>query len=244
MFEHFSFILSHPSHPGNIGACARAMKTMGFSKLVLINPKEYPHHVATAMASGAHDVLQNARVVSSLEQALEGCQYTIAASARHRSLDWPNLPAREMVKKVVEKLSSELMTVGILFGTESSGLSNEELRACDYHVHIPSNDAYGSLNLAQAVQVLTYELRMQLIEHQPASVVQSARADKSEMEGLYQHLEQTLNKLGILNPKQPRQLMGRLRRLFNRAELDVTEINILRGILKGVQGFQDDQQNT
>lgn len=235
MFDQFSIILSHPSHPGNIGACARAMKTMGFSKLVLINPKEYPHHLATAMASGAHEVLKNARVVSTLEQALQGCQYTIAASARHRSLDWPNLPVREMAENVVCQLAKESMSVGLVFGTESSGLTNEELRACDHHVHIPSDEGYGSLNLAQAVQVLTYEFRMQLLKHQPQPQIKSEKADKMQMESFYQHLEQTLQNLEVLNPKQPRQLMGRLRRMFNRAELDATEINILRGILKGVQ---------
>lgn len=234
MFSQVAFILSHPSHPGNIGSCARAIKTMGFSQLILINPKDYPNHQATALASGAHDILKNAKVVPSLDEALKPFHYIIGASARQRSLSWPCADSRTTAKEVVGKLSNSDQKVAILFGTENSGLSNDELRACDKHVYIPSNPDYGSLNLAQAVQVISYELRMQILEGHLPALEERTQASYDQKEGFYQHLEATLRHLEILNPNQPRQLMGRLRRIFNRAELDETEVNILRGILKAI----------
>ncbi len=235
MFSQVAFILSHPSHPGNIGACARAIKTMGFSQLILVNPKDYPSHQATAMASGAHDILQSAQIVPSIEDALKPFHYTIGASARHRSLTLPIVDSKTMAVEVANKLNSSPSKVAILFGTESSGLSNHELSLCDKHVYIPTDAHYGSLNLSQAVQILAYELRISLMDSSIQTSNDHQSASGEQKNGFYQHLESTLSYLGILNPDQPRKLMGRLRRLFNRADLDETEINILRGIFKAVQ---------
>jgi tRNA (cytidine32/uridine32-2'-O)-methyltransferase len=234
MFDRVSVVLSHTSHPGNIGATARAMKNMGFSNLVLINPHEYPHAQATAMASGAHDVLKSARVVSSLTDALKPFHYIIGASARHRSLPWPLKTPKELCPILVSKLQNPDIQIALLFGTENSGLTNEELHACDLHVNIPANEAYSSLNLSQAVQVIAYELRDHILASPKLDQIPRNKASYEKMDSFYEHIETILKKIEIFNPDQPRQLMGRIRRVFNRAELDDTEINIIRGFLKAV----------
>ncbi len=247
MFEKISIVLSHPTHPGNIGSAARAMKTMGFGQLVLINPSEYPSAIATSMASGAHDVLKEALVVDNLNDALKPFQYIIGASARHRTLQWPLIHSNELGPDVQNALSAQPgARAAIMFGTESSGLTNEELRACNKHVYIPSNPEYGSLNLSQAVQVLCYELRMHLLkDDQVDPQDHEERASFEQVEGFYEHLQQSLGALGILNPEQPRQLMGRFRRLFAKAELTPIEINMLRGMLKAtISQCKNTHENT
>lgn len=187
------------------------------------------------MASGAHDVLKNALEVPSLEEALKPFHYTIGASARHRTLSIPLVESRQMAQDAVGKLTNDQVQVAIVFGTENSGLSNHELSLCDKHVYIPTNSEYGSLNLSQAVQVIAYELRMHMMNTTAKATDEEMPASSLQKEGFYQHLESTLAKLDILDPKHPRKMMGRLRRLFNRSNLTETEVNILRGILKAVQ---------
>jgi len=228
-------VLINTTHPGNIGAAARAMKVMGLSSLHLVTPKIFPNAEATAMASGADDLLQTALVHDSLESALTGCSLVLGTSARLRSLPMPMLDARRASEQALQEVDSH--HVAILFGRERYGLINEEMQRCQYLVNIPSNPAYSSLNLAQAVQIIAYELRVAAMGGAGVSVppLDWEPVDDSQMEGLFEHLEQTLLDIRFLNPRQPRKLMMRLRRLFNRARPDQNEINILRGILKASQ---------
>ena len=228
-------VLINTTHPGNIGAAARAMKVMGLSSLHLVTPKIFPNAEATAMASGADDLLQNAVVHDSLDSALEGCPLVLGTSARLRSLPMPMLDARRAAGQALRESADH--EVAILFGRERYGLVNEEMQRCQYLVNIPSNPEYSSLNLAQAVQLIAYELRVAAMGFSDISVppLDWEPVDDQQMEGLFQHLEQTLLDIRFLNPKQPRRLMMRLRRLFNRARPDQNEINILRGVLKASQ---------
>jgi TrmH family RNA methyltransferase len=228
-------VLINTTHPGNIGAAARAMKVMGLSSLHLVTPKIFPNAEATAMASGADNLLQTAVVHDSLDSALAGCSLVLGTSARLRSLPMPMLDARRASEQAVEEAHSH--DVAILFGRERYGLVNEEMQRCQFLVNISSNPEYSSLNLAQAVQIIGYELRVAAMGGAGISVppLDWMPVDDSQMEGLFEHLEQTLLDIRFLNPKQPKRLMMRLRRLFNRARLDQNEINILRGILKASQ---------
>jgi TrmH family RNA methyltransferase len=240
VLQNIRVVLVNTSHPGNIGAAARAMKNMGLSRLVLVDPVEFPSPEATVRASGADDLLASAQVVVTLEEALVGCSQVFGTSARERHIPWPLLDPRESGVKAVEQVQSG-GEVALVFGREYAGLTNEELQRCHYHVHIPSDPAFSSLNLAAAVQVLTYEVRMAWLaaEGQATTLqkvggtgdgdAQPVTAD--EMEQFYRHLEQTLIEIGFLIPERPRNLMARLRRLFGRAEVDRLEMNILRGIL-------------
>ncbi|NNG11712.1 MAG: tRNA (cytosine(32)/uridine(32)-2'-O)-methyltransferase TrmJ [Halobacteria archaeon] len=236
MLSNIRVILLNTSHPGNIGAAARAMKTMGLEDLRLVNPKQFPHAEATARASGADDLLARAGVYTRLEEALQGCRLVIGASARARSIPCPILDPRECARQV--RTESEHGPVAVLFGCERSGLSNAEMDRCHALVRIPASDAYSSLNLAAAVQVICYEL---FAAHVTSEAPEGdADADHGpvgadEMERFYEHLERTMVELGFLDPANPRQLMRRLRRLFNRARPDENEMNILRGILTAAQ---------
>lgn len=230
MFPRVRVVLSHTSHPGNIGASARAMKTMGLTRLVLVNPKQFPSAEATARASGADDVLAGARSETGIDAALAGCRLVIGASARPRSIPCPVLDPGQCAGRVVAEARHG--EVALLFGCEQSGLSNAEIDRCHYLVQIPANPAYASLNLAAAVQIICYEIL--LAQHRQAGTASADRLEAvsaDEMERFYAHLEQTLVELEFLDPANPRLLMRRLRRLFNRARPDANEINILRGIL-------------
>jgi len=228
-------VLINTTHPGNIGAAARAMKVMGLSSLHLVTPKVFPNAEATAMASGADDLLQIATVHETLDSALEGCRLVLGTSARMRSLPMPMLDARRAAKQALTESASH--EIALLFGRERYGLTNEEMQRCQFLVNIPSNPEYSSLNLAQAVQILAYELRVAAQGFSDISVAPMdwEPVDDKQMEGLFEHLEQTLLDIRFLNPKQPKRLMMRLRRLFNRSRPDQNEINILRGILKASQ---------
>jgi TrmH family RNA methyltransferase len=211
------------------------MKVMGLSKLHLVTPKTFPSADATAMASGADDVLQHAAVHGSLESALEGCNLVLGTSARLRSLPMPQMDLRAAAKSALAEHGSQ--DIAILFGREAYGLTNDEMQRCHQLVHINTNPEYGSLNLAQAVQVMAYEIRMAAVgeaelRFDPQDWVP---VDAGQMELFYQHLEETLLDIRFLNPEQPKRLMARLRRLFNRARPDQNEINILRGILAASQ---------
>lgn len=234
MLSRVRIVLSHTSHPGNIGAVARAMKTMGLTRLYLLNPKTFPHAEATARASGADDLLADAVVCADLDEALSGCRLVLGASARERRIPCPVIGPAECARHTVQAAAQG--EVALLFGCEQSGLSNREIDRCHSLVRIPTNPEYGSLNLAAAVQILGYEVRVASLAGTAAvagGVHVAVSAD--EMERFYVHLEQTLAQLGFLNPAHPRQLMRRLRRLYNRARPDENEVNILRGILTATQ---------
>jgi TrmH family RNA methyltransferase len=238
--SHIRIVLINTTHPGNIGATARAMKVMGLKSLHLVTPKLFPCAEATARASGADDLLQHAVVHNSLDAALAGCSLVLGTSARLRSLPMPQLDVRMAAERALAEgrpEASGAQDVAVLFGRERYGLTNDEMQRCNQLVHIDTNPEYGSLNLAQAVQVVAYELRMKAIggagvELTPPDWVP---VDAGQMERLFVHLEETLLQIEFLNPDQPKRLMMRLRRLFNRARPDQNEINILRGILAASQ---------
>ncbi|PCK94027.1 tRNA (cytosine(32)/uridine(32)-2'-O)-methyltransferase TrmJ [Pseudomonas viridiflava] len=242
MLQNIRVVLVGTTHPGNIGGAARAMKNMGLSRLVLVDPRIFPSPDADARASGATDILEGAQVVATLEEALTGCRLVLGTSARDRSLPWPMLDPRASGVKVVEQ-AGQGAEVALVFGREHAGLTNEELQRCHFHVHIPSDPGFSSLNLAAAVQVLSYEVRMSWLaaSEQPAHDESSKMAHNvelatmDEMEGFYGHLEATLVAIGFLDPEKPRHLMARLRRLFGRSEVEHSELSILRGILTETQ---------
>ncbi len=230
-------VMVNTSHPGNIGAVARAMKNMGLQQLTLVQPAVFPSAEATARASGADDILANARVVSSLPEAIGDCALVVGASARLRSISWPSLDPRTCGERMVEVATAD--EVALILGRERTGLTNAELEHCHYLVHIPANPDYSSLNVAAAAQVLLYEVRMAALAKSHA-LDTSWRSDHpfattEELEGLYAHFERALHQLRFLDPDNPRQLMRRLRRLFNRSQLDRMEVNILRGILSAAE---------
>ena len=208
------------------------MKNMGVTDLTLVKPLYFPHDEAVARASGAEDILENATVVAKLEDALQDCVYVVGASARSRTIDWPCLNPRDCAAKL--HLESSRGAVAAVFGTENSGLSNAELDRCDTLMTIPTSPEFSSLNLAMAVQVLTYELRAAQSDAPGEYDAEARRATGEELERFYGHLEQVLKDLQFLDPDNPRHLMRRLRRLFIRARLDKNEVNILRGILAAV----------
>ncbi len=228
-------VMVNTTHAGNIGAAARAMKTMALDQLYLVSPRNYPSEEATARASGADDLLEKAVVCGSLEEALAGCTWVVGASARIRSIQWPLLDPRECaVKAVAEGCQGK---VALVFGREATGLTNDELDLCHALVHIPTNEAFSSLNVAMAIQVLCYEVMM---ARRGERVLHAAEPDfplatQDEMEGLYAHIEQTLHDIDFLKPERPGNMMRRLRRLFHRARVDQNEVNILRGIMAAVQ---------
>lgn len=232
-------VLCRPSHPGNIGAAARAMKTMGLSRLHLVNPKTFPHADAEAMASGAVDLLESAWVCESLEEALSGCVLAIGTSTRQRDLQTALLTPHEAACKALSEAQGG--AVAFVFGNETFGLSKEELACCQALMTIPANPEYSSLNLGAAVQVMAYELRRTALSEtlrQPELDL----ADLAEIERFYDHLERTLVHIGFLNPASPKRLMPKLRRLFSRSRLQKEEINILRGMLAAMEGSKSDEQ--
>lgn len=226
------FVLFEPTHPGNVGAAARAIKTMGFSELVLVNPAGHPDPEARARASGALDVLEAARVCASLAEAIAGCGLVLGASARHRRLGVPEHDPRAAAAEVMHVAASS--PVAIVFGPERSGLTNDELDLCQGIVYIPANPEYSSLNLAAAVQLIAWELRAAQGLAFESPPPEAPPATIEDMDLFYEHLERVLVASGFLDTGNPRNLMRRLRRLFNRARLDRNELNILRGILAAV----------
>ncbi|WP_250658510.1 RNA methyltransferase [Alkalimarinus coralli] len=256
MYSNVRIVMMNTSHPGNIGAVARAMKNMGLAELCLVSPKSFPDIVAERRAAGAKDILAATKVVDTFDEAVEGCVSVIGASARGRKIPWPVMNPRDCAEKVREfALSAEQVIgkenqnkVAIVFGQEDRGLSNEELQRCNYHVHIPTNPEYGSLNVAMALQVVVYELRMDYLLYsglgdgkQTSSTLSpedegwdEVIATSEEVEGLMGHLEQVMIKTEFYDPDNPRQLIPRLRRLFQRSRMDKIEVNIMRGFLNTV----------
>jgi tRNA/rRNA methyltransferase len=221
-------VLSRPSHPGNIGAAARAMKTMGLARLFLVRPRRFPDTEAGAMASGALDVLDSARACADLDEALAGTTFSVALSARPRELSHAPLEARDAAREAVD--AARHGAVAIVFGNETVGLTNAEIMRCSRLARIPASEDYASLNLAQAVQVMAYELRMAAREP-AAPAARPVPARHEDIEQLHAHLERSLRASGFIHPRDPRKLMERLRRLFAKAHLEKAEVNILRGML-------------
>lgn len=244
-FPAIRIVLVCTSHPGNIGATARAMKNMGLGRLYLVAPKDYPSVVALARAAGALDILDDAVVTDTLSEAIADCSLVMGTSARQRGMPVPLIAPEDCAGKALAAQGAN--EVALVFGREDSGLSNEELRLCHYHVQIPTNPGYSSLNVASAVMVLCYELRKQWLAAGQAGAPGHKEegwdrplATERETELFLEHLERVLVDIDFLDPKAPRQLMARMRRLYNRVNLDRMEVNILRGILtateKAVQG--------
>jgi tRNA/rRNA methyltransferase len=232
--DRIRIVLSHTSHPGNIGAAARAMKTMGLSKLYLVKPESFPDPVALARASGAADVLASAKVVGSLEEALRGTVFSAAITARKRERAIPLKFAREAAPEIVVFAEGQ-GDVAVVFGTENSGLTNEEVEMCSMPVTIPANPVYSSLNLGAAVQLMCYELRMAALSAVASDEALPAAASFEEVEGFHRHFEQALISSGFYDPSNPKRLLQRVRRLFGRIRLEKEEINILRGILSAFE---------
>lgn len=239
-YDNISIVMVNTSHPGNIGAAARAIKNMGLSRLVLIEPKDFPADMAVWRAAGAADVLESAKVVGTLDEAIAGCGLVVGTSARGRSIPWPLMTPRECGDRVWGEAAEH--DVAILFGREDRGLTNEELQKCHYHVHIPSNPDYSSLNIGAAIQVICYEIRMSALtaaEGKPLHLSEwdMPRANHEALERYYVHLEETMVEVEFLDKSNPRQTMTRLRRLFNRIRLDEMELSILRGMLTSIQNY-------
>ncbi len=228
-------VLCRPSHPGNIGAVARAMKTMGLSDLCLVEPRAFPDPQADARATGAVDLLKSAKITGSLPEALADAFFVVALSARRRDLGPPSGQPREMVARLLAQ--AEHGQVALVFGNETVGLTNDEIRQCHAAVTIPANPEFSSLNLGAAVQVMSYEIRlaafagMPAVADAPAAPTPARLATHDEVEGLYAHFETVMTETGFLNPAAPGRLLPKLRRLFSRTRLERDEINILRGIL-------------
>lgn len=249
-FTSVRFVLVEPSHPGNVGAAARALKTMGFSRLVLVAPRLEAVRTnpdAQAMASGATDVLAAAHVVPTLADALVGVHWSVALTAREREWGPPTLAPRALALRARGLAAAG--DIALVFGNERTGLSNADVERCNALAHIPANPAYSSLNLAQAVQVLAYELRLALLDtaqQTPPAGVASSLASHDEIERMFVHLENALIALDFLDPASPKKLMPRLRRLFARAGLEREEVNIVRGIAKHIllksQGLRSDDR--
>ncbi len=235
MLQNIRVVLVETSHTGNMGSVARAMKTMGLTNLWLVNPLVKPDSQAIALAAGASDVIGDAQIVDTLDEALAGCSLVVGTSARSRTLPWPMLDPRKCGLKAVEE--AQHAPVAIVFGRERVGLTNDELQKCHYHVAIAANPDYSSLNLAMAVQVIAYEVRMAFLGQSDAHKSESEPAPYplvDDLERFYTHLEQVLLNTGFIRANHPGQVMNKLRRLFTRARPESQELNILRGILASI----------
>jgi tRNA (cytidine32/uridine32-2'-O)-methyltransferase len=248
MLERVRIVMVETTHPGNVGAAARAMKVMGLSDLRLVSPEQYPSAEATARASGAADVLENARVCASLDEALEGATLVVGTSARQRRIPWPCITARQLAGQVASE--SDEAEIAILFGREARGLTNDELRRCNLHVTIPTEREYGVLNVSAAIQLICYELRQGVFGDEPDLPAARSRreamplpdvpwdeppATANETEQFLEHLERVMRATGFLHTDHAGQAMTRLRRLFLRARPDKMEISILRGVLVSME---------
>ena len=234
VLQNIRVVLVNTSHPGNIGGAARAMKNMGLSRLVLVDPEEFPSPKALARASGANDLLDNAQVVSTLEEALVGCSLVLGTSARDRRIPWPLLDPRECASKSLEQvaLGGE---VALVFGREYAGLTNEELQRCQFHVHIPSDPEFGSLNLAQAVILLAYEWSRRSSLAQPPAKELEAPAPHAELEVLISHFEQELERAGYFHPPSRTQATkNTLRTIFTKTSWSSREVKAVRGVLRAL----------
>ena len=237
-------VLCTTTHPGNIGAAARAMKTMGVSDLALVTPRFFPHEEANTRATSAVDILERAQVFDSLETALKGCHFVVGLTARRRDLSHDMVSLRESAQRAVreinftfssEHLHSVYPKAAFVFGTEMSGLSNSELDVCNLLCNIPTDPEFGSLNLGSAVQVTCYELRQAFLGDLPIQPYAQPLAAHEDVEALFVHLERALSITQFLNPKNPKKLMERMRRMLTRTRLEQEEVSMLRGLLKSFE---------
>jgi len=236
MLDRVKVVLVGTSHSGNIGSAARAMKVMGLSRMVLVDPQCQVDAQAIALAAGASEIALNAEIYPTLEAAVADCGLVVGTSARSRTLEWPILEPRQCAEKLIAE--AELHSVAVVFGRERTGLTNDELQRCHYHVCVPANPEYSSLNIAMAVQLLSYELRMAwlaLKPNQDPHQVESAYPHHQDLERFYQHLQTVITQTEFISAQQPGQVMNKLRRMFTRARPESQEINMLRGILTAVQ---------
>ncbi|OGT94901.1 MAG: hypothetical protein A2298_00225 [Gammaproteobacteria bacterium RIFOXYB2_FULL_38_6] len=236
MFNNLRIVLVQPSHPGNIGAVARAMKVMGLQNLYLVQPKIFPDPKANMMACGADDVLNHAKVFDDFHQAIEDCHLIIGTTARDRTLAWTTFTPKEAMPKILAE--TQLHQTAILFGCEQWGLTNEQLACCHYRIAIPTDENFSSLNLAAAVQVICYELRASYLAGLDAVEKKLEKpADGQQVASFYERLEKLLIEVEFLHPDHPKLLMRRLKRLFNRVRLEEVEVNILQGIVSAVNEY-------
>ncbi|WP_185838509.1 tRNA (cytosine(32)/uridine(32)-2'-O)-methyltransferase TrmJ [Vibrio cholerae] len=236
MLERVKVVLVGTTHSGNIGSAARAMKVMGLSQMVLVDPQCQVDAQAIALAAGASEIALNAQIYPTLEAAVADCGLVVGTSARSRTLEWPMLEPRECGEKLISEANQH--SVAMVFGRERTGLTNDELQLCHYHVCVPANPEYSSLNLAMAVQLLSYEVRMAYLALQQSSqssTLQEEYPRHQELERFYAHLEQVIMQTEFISAQQPGQVMNKLRRMFTRARPEAQEIKILRGILTSVQ---------
>lgn len=243
MLDQIRIVLVNTTHSGNIGAAARAMKNMGVTQLVLVDPIAEIDGDAIVRASGASEILDSCLTVSSLDEAVAGCGLVIGTSARGRHIPWPLCSPRECGAKAKQAVKNN-NSVALVFGRESRGLTNDELHKCNAHVHIPTNPDFSSLNIAAAVQVLCYEMRIAALEEETVEHDSNNRwgvewdyelAPHGDMERFFEHLQNSLVDIGFFDPNTPKQLMTRLRRMFQRTALDKMEVSMMRGILAAVQ---------
>lgn len=232
MNNNIRIVLVNPSHPGNIGAVARAIKTMELTNLYLVNPKSFPNVNATAMAAGADDILAKATITSTLREALIGSKIVFGTSARQRTLTLKTVTPKQAAQIIAKKAKTN--NIAILFGRENNGLTNEELAMCNYHINIPTNPNFSSLNIAAAVQLIAYEIKSTQKATASNTTSKIDLATIEEILAFYKHLEQTLTAINFLNSNNQRRLMAKLKRLFNRAQLEKIEVGILRGILTSI----------
>ena len=238
--DHSNFIkvvLVGTTHPGNIGAAARAIKTMGLSKLDLVCPKEFPSNEATYRSKAAKDILEKASIHETLFESVKGCEMVIGTSARNRKVPWPVLNPKNASKEINKAVKNN-SKVAIVFGREDRGLTNEELGLCNLHIHIPTNEDYSSLNLAQAVQIVTYEIRMNFLESESLKNDQEwdvELASAEQTERLIEHMDELMKEVEFYDVENPRKLLMRVRRFFKRSGIDVMETNIFRGLFSTIQ---------
>lgn len=241
MLDQVRIVLVGTTHSGNIGSAARAMKTMGLKHLYLVDPQAQPDGKSVALAAGAVDVLENLTICSTLQEAIADCGLVVGTSARSRTFSWPMLEPRECGEKIISEAPH--YPTALVFGREAHGLSNEELQQCHFHVCIPANPDYSSLNLAMAVQTLCYEVRMAWLNQESLPEANSDYPLSEDLERFYQHLESTLKETGFIIQQHPGAVLTKLRRLFNRARPEASELNILRGILSSFDRTNRQQQD-
>ncbi|NIY82680.1 tRNA (cytosine(32)/uridine(32)-2'-O)-methyltransferase TrmJ [Vibrio hepatarius] len=236
MLNNVKVVLVGTSHSGNIGSAARAMKVMGLHNLVLVDPNCEVDEQALALAAGAADIAENATIVNTLNEAVADCSLVVGSSARSRTLEWPMLEPRECGQKFVQE--GQTSPVALVFGRERTGLTNDELQICHYHVCIPANPEYSSLNLAMAVQTLSYEIRMAYLDREQSQYTEEPQPEyprHKELDLFFEHLNKIAVDTQFISQDQPGKVMNKLRRLFNRARPEAQELNILRGVLSAIE---------
>ncbi len=232
------FILVGTTHPGNIGAAARAIKNMGMNKLDLVSPKDFPHEKAFYRAKAATDVLDKVEVHQTLKDAVSDCNFVVGTSARYRKVPWPMVNPREAAERIIALNQTNADKIAVVFGREDRGLTNDELGLCNLHVNIPSSKEYPSLNLSQAVQIIAYEIRVGVLNYKLQTSEQDwdvVLAENSEVERLIEHFEELMEEIEFYQVDNPRQLLTRVRRFFKRSNMDHMEVNIFRGVLASIQ---------